>query len=99
VRFVVERMALEHLCSRTSVLTCYYHSTNAAYSFSSALCSYQKDKRAKHGTLPKKKEFFIENRGSLLKKYFLFSRLSVVKGSWYLFEGRLDKLQSHFTCL
>jgi len=77
VRFVVDRVAVGHLFPNTSVLTCYYHSTNAVYSSSSAFCSYQKDKRAKHGKLPKKESFF-ENRGSLDREVIsLFSSLTL----------------------
>ena len=36
---------------RNSVFPCQYHSANAPYSYSCKCCSYQKDKRAKPGSL------------------------------------------------
>jgi len=48
----------------TSVFPRHYHATRASYSSSSTCCSYQKDKRAKRGDLPKSKR---AKRGDLPK--------------------------------
>jgi hypothetical protein len=54
VRFVVNKVALGHVfLLSASLFPCQYHSTIAPYSSSSTCCSYQKDKRAKPGNLPK----------------------------------------------
>jgi hypothetical protein len=47
------------------VFRCQYHSTMASYSSSSTFCSYQKDKQAKPGNLPK------SNAGLDLKKRWI----------------------------
>ena len=49
----------------TSASPCHYHSTSA-----STCCSYQKDKRAKPGNLPKSKA--IERRLENYRSYLLF---------------------------
>ena len=40
--------------SSNSVYTCQYHAINTSYSTSPTSCSYQKDKRANPGNLPKR---------------------------------------------
>jgi len=60
----------------TSVFSYQYHSTNAPYFSSSTCCSYQKDKRAKPGDLPKS-DVLAESGESWGERYFhlVFNKL------------------------
>jgi hypothetical protein len=53
VRFVVKVALGQVFSPSTSIYPCQYHSTYSLYSSISTCCSYQKDKRAKPGNLPK----------------------------------------------
>ena len=61
----------------TSFFPCQYHSTNAPYS--STYCSYQKDKRPKHGNLPKSNYLSEIGEHWIEKCYILFSFFRTTK--------------------
>jgi len=68
----------------TSVFPCQHHSINAPHSSSSTCCSYQNDKRAKYGNLPKTM-IFRKSEGIGEKDTFPFSLFGTSKGwqRWY----------------
>jgi len=57
-----------------SVFPCHYHFTKAPYSYPSVYYSYQTDKEAKPGKLPKNQCCF-GNRGALRMKYLFVFKL------------------------
>jgi len=65
------RRTTNAFCPSTSVFLCQNHSTNCQCS-SSTRCSYQKDKRAKLGNLPKKIKMFWTIEQNWTERHFNF---------------------------
>ena len=54
MRFVLDKITLGHVFLQVLQFPLQYHSINSQYSFSSTCRTYQTDKRAKPGNLPKR---------------------------------------------